>query len=230
MPRTNRIAPGGWVFHVLNRGNARMRIFDDAADYRAFERVLCETIERFRMRLLAYCVLPNHWHIVLWPRRDGDLGRFMQRLTITHVRRWHLHRHTVGTGHLYQGIYKSLPIQQDEHFLTVCRYVERNALRANLVDQAEAWPWSSLATRQMSHAQRERQEKPLLTDWPVDRPRNWRQWVNKPQTEQELEALRQAIQRGRPYGSNTWQKRSAARLSLQSTLRPRGRPKKKPPQ
>ena len=89
MPRNNRIAPGGMVFHVLNRGNARMRIFEKEADYLAFEKVLAQTLGMIPVRLLAYCLMPNHWHLVLWPRQDGELGRFMQRLTITHVRRWH---------------------------------------------------------------------------------------------------------------------------------------------
>lgn len=227
MPRTNRIAPGGWAFHALNRGNARMEIFSKDADFRAFEAILRETSERFAMRLLSYCLMPNHWHLVLWPHNDGDLGRFMQRLTTTHVRRWHLHRHTVGHGHLYQGLYKSFPIQQDEHFLTVCRYVERNALRANLVRRAEDWPWSSLALWQQTPAERARQQRPILPDWPVDRPRQWLQLVNQAQSPAEEEALRRAVQRGRPFGSEIWQKRAATRLGLQSTLRPRGRPRKK---
>jgi putative transposase len=226
MPRTNRIAPGGWVFHVLNRGNARDEIFEDVGDYLAFEAVLRETAERFRMRLLAYCLMPNHWHLVLWPREDGDLGRFMQRLTTTHVRRWHLHRRSVGHGHLYQGLYKSFPIQQDEHFLTVCRYVERNALRAKLVKHAEDWRWSSLAVRRMTPAQAERENAPALADWPVDPPRQWLRVVNEPQSDAELEALRRAVQRGRPFGGATWEKQAATRLGLQSTFRPRGRPRK----
>ena len=229
MPRTNRIAPGGWLFHVLNRGNARMEVFEKDADYRAFEVLLGETVERFRMRLLAYCLMPNHWHLVVWPREDGDLGRFMQRLTITHVRRWHLHRHTVGQGHLYQGLYKSFPIQRDEHFLTVCRYVERNALRANLAKRAEDWAWSSLALRAMTSAQIARDKMPVLTDWPVERPRQWLRMVNDPQSPAEEEALKRAVQRGRPFGGPTWEKQAATRLGLESTLHPRGRPPKGKP-
>ncbi len=129
MPRTARIAPGGMVFHVLNRANARARIFGNEADYAAFERVMKETLTRKPMRVLSYAILPNHWHLVLWPEHNGDLGAFMQRLTTTHVRRWHLHRKTVGCGHLYQGTYKSFPIESDEHLLAVLSYVERNALR-----------------------------------------------------------------------------------------------------
>jgi putative transposase len=135
------------VFHVLNRGNDRRPIFDDLGDYEAFVRILAETQERSPMRLLAYCLMPNHWHLLLWPERNGQLAAFVQRLTTTHVRRWHLHRHSVGRGHLYQGTYKSFPVQDDAHFYTVCRYVERNALRADLVGRAEEWEWCSLAQR-----------------------------------------------------------------------------------
>ena len=97
----------------------RARIFAKDGDYAAFERVLCETLERKPMRILGYLAMPNHWHMVLWPEHDGELAAFMQRLTTTHVRRWHLHRKTVGCGHLYQGTYKSFPIEADEHLLTV---------------------------------------------------------------------------------------------------------------
>ncbi len=123
MPRTARIAPGGVIFHALNRANARATIFDDDHDFKAFEPIMAETVDVTQMRILAYLTMPNHWHLVLWPRHDGDLGRFMQRLTTTHVRRWHLYRHSVGDGHLYQGTYKSFPVQDDAHLLTVLRYV-----------------------------------------------------------------------------------------------------------
>jgi len=203
-----------------------MRLFARDADYRAFEAILRDTCERLRMRLLAYCLMPNHWHLALFPRDDGDLGRFMQRLTVTHVRRWHLHRRSVGHGHVYQGLYKSFPIQQDEHFLTVCRYIERNPLRANLVRRAEDWPWSSLAVWRLSAQECEGQNRPVLDAWPVDRPRHWRRLVNEPQTAAEEEALRCAVNRGRPFGGPDWARQAATRLGLESTFRPRGRPRK----
>src|SRR5688500_12411279 len=130
MPRTARVAPGGMAFHVLNRGVGRMRLFAKDADYAAFERILEQTLETRPMRVAAYCLMPNHWHLVLWPERTGDLAAFMQKLTITHARRWQEHRHRVGYGHLYQGRYKSFPVEGDEHFYQLVRYVERNALRA----------------------------------------------------------------------------------------------------
>ena len=120
------------VYHVLNRANARMPIFEKAEDYDAFERILDEAVRRVRMRLLAYCAMPNHWHMVVWPREDGDLSAFVGWLTLTHTQRWHAHRHSVGTGHVYQGRFKSFLVESDEHLWTVCRYVEGNALRAGL--------------------------------------------------------------------------------------------------
>lgn len=222
MPRSARVAPAGVVFHVLNRGVGRMRLFDDAADYEAFERVLEETLVVRPMRLCAYCIMPNHWHMALWPRDDGDLAAFMQRLTITHARRWQEHRRLVGTGHIYQGRYKSFPVQSDEHFLAVCRYVERNALRAELVDRAEAWRWSSLWRRRHGDGE----SAAILSEWPVARPRDWLSQVNRSQTESEMEALRQCVARGRPFGEDAWVTRTIKRLGLESTMRPRGRPRK----
>src|SRR5271157_5754969 len=147
MARTARVAPGGMVFHVLNRGVARMQLFEKAVDYQAFEQVLRDTLDQSPMRICAYAVMPNHWHLLLWPECDGELTAFMQRLTITHVRRWQEHRGYAGLGHVYQGRYKSFPVESDEHFWVVARYVERNALRANLVLRAEEWRWSSLWQR-----------------------------------------------------------------------------------
>ena len=143
-----RVDVGDVVYHVLNRRVGRMTLFEKDEDYAAFEQVLSEAHPRSPMRLLAYCLMPNHWHLVLWPRHDGELSRYMQWLTTTHMRRWHAHHGTRGTGALYQGRYKSFPVQEDGHFLVVCRYVERNALRAGLVERAEQWAWSSLWRRQ----------------------------------------------------------------------------------
>lgn len=209
------------VLHVLNRGVTRMPVFEKAGDYEAFERVLSETLQKAPMRICSYCVMPNHWHMLVWPEHDGDLGRFLQRLTITHVRRWQEHRHCVGLGHVYQGRYKSFPVEEDEHFLGVARYVERNALRANLVVRAEEWRWSSLWRRERGAAQ----EKDILAPWPVAMPDHWIERVNRPDNEKEQKALRRSVQRGRPYGAPAWQRDTAKRLGLESAYRSRGRPR-----
>ena len=225
MPRTARVAPGGFVYHALNRAVARLPLFENRADYEAFERVLHEAQEEHPTRILAYCVMPNHWHFVLWPRRDGELTAFLRWLTHTHTMRWHTAHQTVGTGHLYQGRFKAFPVQTDDHFYSVVRYVERNPVRANLAAKAQQWRDSSLWQRRQGG----QEAQTLLSRWPLPMPRDWLRRVNRPQSEAELQSLRRAVQRGRPMGSETWTKNTAVRLGLQYTLRPRGRPKKAPP-
>lgn len=222
MGRSLRAAAGGVIYHVLNRANARGRIFEKPRDFEAFERVLGEAHARIPVRILAYCLMPNHWHLVLWPSRDGDLSRFMAWVTLTHTQRWHAHRQSAGVGHLYQGRYKSFPVQSDAHFLTVCRYVERNPLRAGLVARAEDWRWSSLRRQ----AKVSVSAPPWLATWPVERRRNWLRWVNDPQSTAELESLRRSVQRGQPYGSSVWVQETAKMMRLSSTLRAPGRPGK----
>ena len=223
MPRQARQAPRGLVYHVLNRAVARLPLFQKDGDYEAWERVLRSALEEHPMRVLAFCLMPNHWHMVLWPREDGQLSEFVRWLTHTHTMRWHAHYHTAGTGHLYQGRFKSFPVETDEHFYTVVRYVERNALRANLVRRAQQWRWSSLWHRQA----KESTLQSSLHTWPVPARKNWLALVNQPMTESELDAVRRAVRRGSPFGSERWQGRVAKRLGLEFTRRPRGRPKKK---
>jgi putative transposase len=103
MGRPRRAADGGLIYHVLNRANAGMTILQQPEDYVAFERVLEEAVERTKTRLLAYCVMSTHWHMVVWPQEDGELSRFTGWLSLTHTQRWHAHRHSAGSGHLYHG-------------------------------------------------------------------------------------------------------------------------------
>jgi putative transposase len=183
-------------------------MFEKEGDYCAFEDMVAEVQERVPMRILAWCFMPNHWHLVLWPRGDGELSEYMRRLTVTHAQRWHAYRRTAGSGHL----------------LTVCRYVEANALRGKLVERAESWRWGSLW-----RACRPRPDVgPRVEEWPLPRPSAWVAYVNEGAPPSELAAVRSCAQRGAPYGSKMWTEAVARRLGLHSTLRPRGRPKKVP--
>jgi len=223
MARSPRIDVGGIAYHVINRRVAREILFEDDGDYAAFEKALDETTRAIpAMRVVSYCLMPNHWHLVLWPKRDGELSAFMQRLTVTHMRRWHAHRGSTGSGPVYQGRFKSFPIEQDEHLLRVCRYVERNALRARKVRQARNWPWCSLARRL---APQQPAWLMRAEDWPVEMPANWEELVDEPQTQEEVDALRRSVNRGTPFGTPAWQHRTATRLKLQSSLRDPWRPK-----
>ena len=211
------------IYHVLNSGVGKNKLFFKDEDYLAFERVIVETLEKRSMRILSYCLMPNHWHFVLWPENDADLGSFMQRLTVTHVTRWQKHYNMVGYGHVYQSRYKSFPVETEEYFYQVMRYVERNALRANLVSKAELWQYGSLWINQFGTAK----HKATLSKWPLPRPRKWLAYVNEPAGEEELKALRHSCVRGTPYGSEEWVQKTATKLGLESTMRRPGRPQKK---
>jgi putative transposase len=172
---------------------------------------------------------------VLRPRTADALQRLMQWVTLTHVRRHHGHHGAAGggggsgsSGHLYQGRYKHFPVEADDYFLTLCRYVEANALRAGLVTRAEAWQWSSLHQRRHRRSARlpSPSSSPKLCDWPVDRPANWLRLVNEAVPQRQLELVRQCVTRDRPLGSAAWVKRTARRLGIEQALRPRGRPRR----
>jgi len=220
MPRTARAVEAGTIYHVCNRGNGRLRLFHKRGDYDAFVRILAEACKRHDAALMAYCLMPNHWHLVLLPHSATALARFVGWLCVTHVRRHHEHYHTTGGGHLYQGRYKSFPTQDDSHLLTVLRYVEANACRAKLVRRAEEWRYGSLWARAQADA------AVPLGEWPLDRPRDWTAIVNEAISENSLEQVRRCVKRGRPYGSEEWVRKTAKRLGLEFTLRERGRPRK----
>ncbi len=207
---------------MLNRGVGRMRLFTKPRDYEAFQEIIGEALAKVPLRICGFSLMPNHWHFVVWPEEDAQLGVFFQRLTVTHATRWTRAKGRVGFGHVYQDRFKSFPVETEEYFYQVVRYVERNPLRANLVDEAGKWPWSSLWIRQQGTAE----QRAWLSEWPVPCPRDWHSYVNRPETEAELKALRHSVQRGTPYGSVAWVSDTAAQLGLESTLRSRGRPRK----
>lgn len=225
MGRSPRVTEPGLVYHVLNRRVMRLPLFQKDGDYLAFERVLGESMQRpDSAKLMAYCLMPSHWHLVVLAGKRTNLSSWLQWVTVTHTHRWHAHAHTVGEGPLYQGRFKSFPVQNDAHFLTVCRYVEANALRAKLIKRAEAWRWGSLWAWRHAGAPL----RPWLHPWPVDRPRRWVAAVNQPMDEAVLQGVRGSVTRGVPLGGDRWRARVADRLGLETTLRPRGRPRKDP--
>src|SRR5438067_1726188 len=231
MSRTARAAPPGLVYHVLNRSVGRMKMFRRDADFDAFERIIREAHERHPLRLLDYCIMPTHWHFVAWPEKEGELTDFFRWLAHTHAMRWRVSHHTVGYGHLYQDRFKSFVVKRDRHLLTLCRYVERNALAAGLVERAQDWRygsvWARAAQASSSTSSPGHPIGALLSEWPVERPANWIELVNRPLTGKELERVRLSLARGRPLGPDDWTRRTASRLNLQHTLRREGRPAKK---
>ena len=222
MPRIARIDIGNHVYHVLNRANARVQIFDTDDDYKQFENILEDAVKKYSMRLLTYCIMPNHWHLVLHPKHDGDMGQFMGWLTNTHTRRWHTKKDTVRQGHLYQGRYKSFLCQEDNHFLILACYVERNAKKAHLVKKAEHWRWYSVWRRKHGNLE----QKSVLSPWPMEIPRAYIDWLNQPQTQEEEDKLERSISKDAPFGNESWTERTVKKFGLEQTLRSGGRPKK----
>lgn len=222
MPRKARNTPAGYVYHIINRADGRIALFRKEADYAAFERVMLAAHQRVPLRLLNWCIMKNHWHFVVWPQSDRQVTDFFRWLANTHAMRWRVSRRTVGWGHLYQGRFKAFPIQTDRHFLTVCRYVERNALTAGAVGRAEEWRWGSLWVRRQGPAEL----RGMLSEWPIACPPNWLKLVNTPLGPKELARVRLSAARGQPYGDPAWVQETAAELDLGHTLRREGRPAK----
>lgn len=220
MPRQSRFCPAGLCYHVLNRGVARLALFDHAGDYDAFTKVLTEALCREPLPILSYSLMPNHWHFVVRPTADDQVSSFFRWLTHTHTMRWHARHQTAGTGHLYQGRFKAFPIEEETHLAAVIRYVERNPVRAKLCERAEQWRHGSAWHR----ANGTSLSRSMLSPWPIPMPLGWLEDVNHPQTESELDTIRKSVARGSPFGGVTWMSQAAARLNIGHTVRPRGRP------
>ena len=218
MPRIARGLVDGFSYHILNRGNGKQEIFHKDQDYEAFVGLMSEAKARYEVKIFAYCLMPNHFHMVVVPIHAEELSKWMQWLMTSHVRRYH--RHYGTSGHIWQGRFKSFVVQEDNHLLTVMRYVEGNSVRAGLVNSAKDWLWSS-------HRKRIGKKLPLLIEpAPINLPCNWDRYVNESLTGNELERLRQSVNRQSPYGTSMWRLRISKKLGLESTLRPRGRPRK----
>ena len=217
MPRCSRPRLAGLCAHVVTRGNARATVFHSEQDYAVFAGLMKAAQDRVRLELFAWCVMPNHLHLVVRPQADDDLPRWMHWLLTTHAQR-HRSRHET-TGHIWQGRYKSFPIQTDVHLLRVLRYVERNPVRAGLVASSRDWRWSSASERASPSGMAE-----LLSESPVPLPTPWVEWADMPLTDEELDFIRTSVRRGRPFGDPAWARGTTERIGLRATMTPRGRP------
>jgi putative transposase len=222
MPRLARVDIGNHVYHVINRANGRLKIFETKDDYLLFEKLLNDAKQETGMRILAYVLMPNHWHLVLYPHNDGDLGIFMHRLTNAHTRLVHVLTNTIGHGHLYQGRYKSFLVDKDSYLLTLIKYVERNPVRARLIARCEDWRWGS-AWHRINGTDA---HKKILDTSPTSLPDEYRKWINVADKDDDIATLRTAVNKGIPYGRDTWIESMVSKHNLASTLRSAGRPKK----
>lgn len=203
----------------MNRAAKRVQLFDSTEDYSAVESLLLRAKVATGMRLLDYCIMPNHFHVILWPRAASEMSQFMRRFTGVHAQIWQTARGSTGSGAVYQGRYKAIPVQTERYFYKVCHYVHSNPLRAGLVPRAEDWRWSSLWRRLHN------EDVDLLDPWPIPCPPDWLQLLNATTAADELATVRGAIKRGIPLGDPDWIEKTARIVGLRSRLRSRGRPK-----
>ena len=222
MPRIARVSVGNMLYHVINRSNARAKIFHTEDDYKHFEKLLQDGKDMVDMRIVGYCIMPNHFHLILYPKRDGDMGEYMRWITTTHVRQRRVKTKSIGDGHLYQGTYKSFPVETNEYAQQLMQYIEQNPLRAKLVKKAEDWKWSSLWKREKGS----KKEKQLLSELPIDLPKDYLKLVNTLSKEETLDTIRTSVNKGAPFGSDRWIDKIVRKFGLESTLRRVGRPKK----
>jgi len=188
VPRLPRNLQLGYVYHVINRGNGQAKVFHKPQDYAVFIDLLAAAKQRQAVKLLAFCLMPNHFHLVIEPESTTALSRFMQWLMTSHVRRYH--QHYLSNGHVWQGRFKSFPIQRDQHLVAVLRYVCENPVRAGLVKTAEEWAWSGLRRTDLVD--------PSSVDFLLNS-------TSELSTDQ-LKAVRECVNGQRPFGSPDWQR------------------------
>jgi putative transposase len=220
MPRRPRHELTGIAFHVMNRAVQGTQLFRVDRDFESFAEIVSEGLDRIghRVRIFSYEVMSNHFHFGLSCDRVADISTFMHWTVGKHANHWAGAHNARGRGYVYQGRFKCVPVQTSTSLIRVCRYIERNALRKNLVKAAEDWTWGSLFARCNNR-------HPIpLSPWPILQPENWIEFVNTPQTEPELRDLRRCIRRDQPIGNDDWARTVAPLLGL--TMRPVGRPKK----
>jgi putative transposase len=220
MPRRPRGATGKFFFHVLNRAVDGMLLFETPGDYQRFLDILVAGMRLFPVRVFAYCLMPNHWHLVMSPCTDDALSGFMRWATAKHAQSWRRFRESEGRGAVYQGRYKAIAVQDDRHFVRLSLYVERNAKRGGLAERAEAWSWSSASPSSGSP------DRPELTEWPIPRPADWLTRLNAPEDPRILDSIRKSVRANRHYGSLAWRRQTGLTLNWREGHRPPGRPRR----
>jgi putative transposase len=227
MPRLPRPIEDGLVYHAINRGNNRADVFGDDGDRLAFLDTLAKAKQKYPFRLLGYCLMTNHFHLLLSPEAGQSISRILQSVTVAHTWRYHKRHQTLG--HVWQGRFKSPVVQDDGHLLIVLRYIEANPLRAGLVDDLAAYPWSSFPAHGLGRPDPLLDPVPLLDELgrtPRERQARWRRRVSVSPAKAEVLRIRESLRTGKPLGTDDWVASKASSLGIALNPRPRGRPRK----
>ena len=188
MPRNSRNLPAGSVVHIVNRGNDKRMLFERSREFDEFLQLVAWAKATCPVRIVAYCIMNNHWHFVFWVEVEWDVSAFLHRLTTTHAMRWRRDTRTVGHGHVYQDRFKASSIYSERYYYNCLRYVERNPVEAGLVRSATEWRWSSLGERLGNG-------RGILSPDPVGLPVGWPELVEQPLSQSEVEEIRRSLKR-----------------------------------
>ncbi|MDP6617078.1 MAG: transposase [Gammaproteobacteria bacterium] len=216
MPRIARIVVPDYPHHVTQRGARRQRTFFEESDYRSYLNLLSNNKSRAEADIWAYCLMPNHVHLVVVPHRPDSLSKLLGN---THHRYARLVNEAHGwQGHLWQERFQSF-VMDEEHLVAAVRYIELNPVRAGLCHDATEWRWSSI------HAHLQNRSDPIVTARPMlERVSNWRQYLADETNPKLLENLRKHTNSGRPAGSAEFVN------NLENLTQQRLRPRKRGPQ
>ena len=217
MPRMARIVIEGYPHHVTQRGNNKQKAFLDEEDYQAYLEFFERYREKHNLGVLAYCPMPNHVHISACPENTDSLAKTLRSCHMRYAQ--YFNKKYKRVGHLWQCRFYSCAMEEIHLYSTV-RYIENNPVRAKLVERAGDWEWSSYAVRNGSECEFG------LSDGPLELPKNWNKLVHADIDKDEIKQLDNSIKRGAPLGNFAWAVDTAREMKLESTLKPRGRPRK----
>ena len=218
MPRIARGLADNQIYHIINRGNRRESVYHDKYDYERFLKLLFDSKEKYNIKIYAYCLMPNHFHLVIYTKYSESLSKAMHWISSSYVR-YYNKRYKIS-GHLWQGRYKSFIVQKESYLLTLLKYVEVNPKRAKIVKRCEDYKYSSAYNRINNI------EDELINTPPIDLPVNWDKYINEEESKIDIDYIRNSIERQSPLGEELWQVNIAKKYGLESTLNSRGRPKK----
>lgn len=218
MPRIARGLADNQIYHIINRGNRRESVYHDKYDYERFLKLLFDSKEKYNIKIYAYCLMPNHFHLVIYTKYSESLSKAMHWISSSYVR-YYNKRYKIS-GHLWQGRYKSFIVQKESYLLTLLKYVEVNPKRAKIVKRCEDYKYSSAYNRINNI------EDELINIPPIDLPVNWDKYINDEESKIDIDYIRNSIERQSPLGEELWQVNIAKKYGLESTLNSRGRPRK----
>jgi len=222
MPRLPRTVFANVPHHITQRGNRREEIFFTDADRETYLSWLKDYSDKYHVELLAYCIMTNHVHLIAVPASDDGLQRMLKPLHMRYAQR--INRTRDWKGHLWQGRFFSSPLD-DAYLWAAVRYVERNPVRAGMARRAEDYRWSSAAAH---CGNRTDDLLNLESGWGkqfstiVD----WSAWLAEGDGKEEIQRLRQNVEKGLPCGNEDFVQRLGMMAGRQLVLRPQGRPRK----